>query len=163
MGRSSLKPRYALGYGQGAYGYDTRKKVEEAVNRYWMAGFPLDTMHIDVDIQDNYRTFTVDEKKFPRPRQMFSDLRANTIKCCTNITPFINSEPCKSYSTLKDMMDEEYHAPDERYLEGTTVGFQDQRYLCYENGQVVISDPIVDRPGYNDDYVFWGFFQPWRF
>ena len=71
VGRSWLKPRYALGYGQGAYGYDSRTKVEHAVNGYRDNYFPLDTMHIDVDLQQDYRTFTVDtrEDKFPEPQR----------------------------------------------------------------------------------------------
>ena len=156
VGRSWLKPRYALGYGQGAYGYDTKEKVIESAKRYKKSAFPLDTMHIDVDIQEEYRTFTVDTRdgKFPDPKAMFSDLRKDGVKCCTNITPFINSEKCESYETLVQMLREKYYVQDERYLHGTVVGFQDQRYLSYESGNIVASDPNVDRPGFKDGYKF---------
>ena len=156
VGRSWLKPRYALGYGQGCYGYDTRKKVENSVKGYRDHGFPLDTMHIDIDLQEGYRTFTIDQTpdKFPHPKEMFSELREQGVKCCTNITPFINSEKSETYKTLNEMLRQDYFVPDERYLKGTVAKSQDQRYLCYENGELVVSDPNVDRPGFPDDYVF---------
>ena len=156
VGRSWLKPRYALGYGQGAYGYDTQQKVKGSAEGYKKSAFPLDTMHIDVDIQEEYRTFTVDtsSQKFPDPEKMFSELKQGGVKCCTNITPFINGEKSESYETLNEMIKIGYYVSDERYLQGTVAGFQDQRYLCYEAGKVVISDPNVDRPGFKDDYIF---------
>lgn len=50
--------------------------------------------------QNKFKTFTIDpgffgkrpEKKkyWPGPKDMFAELRANGIKCCTNITPIIS-------------------------------------------------------------------------
>ena len=165
VGRSWLKPRYALGYGQGAYGYDTQKKVEETIERYRKEKFPLDTMHIDVDFQESYQTFTVDtkENRFPDPKTMFYALRVRGVKCCTNITPFINCGGPKPYKTLDEMIENQYYVTDERYLKGAPASYQDQRYLSYENGKVIISDPNVDRSGFKDDYVFREFFNKGAF
>lgn len=68
IGRSELKPRYALGYHQGCYGYEKRSDVEWAVSKYRQYNIPLDGLHVDVDIQDDYRTFTIDKNKFPNPK-----------------------------------------------------------------------------------------------
>ena len=156
VGRPWLKPRYALGYGQACYGYDTRKKVEDIVQGYRDHDFPLDTVHIDVDMQDNYRTFTVDQSphKFPNPSEMFSKLRKLGVKCSTNITPFINCEDCLTYETLNQLLQKEYFVPDERYSKGGVAGFEDQRYVCYEGGELQILDPNVDRSRLEDGYVF---------
>ena len=155
VGRSWLKPRYALGYGQGCYGYDTRSKVERSVQGYRDTHFPLDTMHIDVDLQDDYRTFTVDKKSFPDPKEMFSELRAKGVKCCTNITPIINCQETGSpYKTLQQMLKNKYYVPDKRDLKGAVTSSSGQRYFCYENGELVVQDPNVDRPGFGDDYVY---------
>lgn len=51
IGRPYLKPRWVLGYHQGGYGYDTREKVERIVQKYRDYKYPLDGMHIDVDMQ----------------------------------------------------------------------------------------------------------------
>ncbi len=161
VGRSWLKPRYALGYGQGAYGYDNHEKVVDSVSGYRKADFPLDTMHIDVDLQQDYRTFTVDtrEGKFPRPQEMFSTLRQDGVKCCTNITPFINGRKSSDYQTLNEMLERKFFVADERYLERGDNSGHNQRYLSYEDGDRVISDPNVDRPGFDDRYVFTAHFN----
>ncbi|HEX6527694.1 MAG TPA: TIM-barrel domain-containing protein [Streptosporangiaceae bacterium] len=101
VGRSRLKPRYALGYHQGCYGYEDRGALEWAVARYRANAIPLDGLHVDVDIQQDYQTFTINEGRFPDPREMFAGLRASGVKCATNITPIIsNKNP--DYPSYKD-------------------------------------------------------------
>lgn len=101
VGKSRLKPRYALGYQQGCYGYDTKDKVLACANGYRAENvdIPLDGIHVDVDIQHNHKTFTIDvtgEKgnapKFPDPKGMFAYLRGLGVKCSTNITPIVSNE-----------------------------------------------------------------------
>jgi alpha-glucosidase (family GH31 glycosyl hydrolase) len=87
VGTARLIPRYALGYHQGCYGYETREDVEKVVNAYRQNEIPIDGIHIDVDLQDHYKTFTVNESTFPNAQEMFTNLRNNGIKCSTNITP----------------------------------------------------------------------------
>lgn len=93
--RSALKPRWALGYHQGCYGYDSRAALEYAVATYRdpRLGMPLDGLHIDVDVQREHQTFTVDDRdgRFPDPRGMFASLRAQGVKCSTNITPVVSN------------------------------------------------------------------------
>lgn len=128
IGRNRLKPRYVLGHHQGCesnnqftgglpkcgllmpsrsrlgYGYDSRKKVVGVVDQYRARKIPLDGMHIDVDLQDQYRTFTIDTspERFPDPKQMFRDLRNKGVKACTNITPVINCVGKGEYKTLAE-------------------------------------------------------------
>lgn len=102
VGRPRLKPRYVLGYHQGCYGYDTPQKIWDVVNGFQNAGFPLDGLHIDVDFQRNYKTFTIDEHRFPNPKEFLGALRARGIKCSTNITPFINGDDDPTYLTLQE-------------------------------------------------------------
>ena len=75
VGRPKLKPRYVLGHNQGGYGYETRTQLEEVVSNYRSVGIPLDGLHIDVDFQHKYRTFTTDDTHFPNVTEMFSNLR----------------------------------------------------------------------------------------
>src|SRR5262249_6880408 len=48
-----------------------------------------DGLHIDVDFQNNYRTFTHSQAKFPDGKALFDRLHAQGFKCSTNITPLI--------------------------------------------------------------------------
>ncbi|MEO7099239.1 MAG: TIM-barrel domain-containing protein [Luteolibacter sp.] len=90
-GRGPMPPRYAFGLHQGAYGYYDRYKLAQAANAYRAARIPCDGLHIDVDFQDNYRTFTHSEMKFPDAKELFDDLHGIGFKLSTNITPIITS------------------------------------------------------------------------
>lgn len=92
VGRARLKPRHVLGYHQGCYGYETQQQVEGIAQKYRDYRIPIDGLHIDIDIQDHYRMFTIDPNRFPDPAGMFSGLRAAGFKCSTNITPIISNE-----------------------------------------------------------------------
>jgi alpha-glucosidase len=88
-GRAPMPPRYAFGLHQGAYGYYDHFKLSQAASSYRNARIPCDGLHIDVDFQDNYRTFTHSEVKFPSASLLFSDLHNSGFKMSTNITPLI--------------------------------------------------------------------------
>jgi alpha-glucosidase len=90
-GRSPMPPKYVFGLHQGAYGYFDRQLLEQAANSYRSTRIPCDGLHIDVDFQNNYRTFTHSEMKFPNAAQMMAGLHANGFKCSTNITPLLTA------------------------------------------------------------------------
>ena len=98
-GRPAFPPKFAFGYQQGAYGYYDRYKLEAAANSYRAAEIPIDGLHIDVDFQDNYRTFTSSNMKFPNVQEMFTDLRTIGFKCSTNITALVTNNPLDEYGS----------------------------------------------------------------
>ncbi|HTU17158.1 MAG TPA: TIM-barrel domain-containing protein [Gemmataceae bacterium] len=100
-GRSPMPPKYVFGFHQGAYGYYNRQRLEKVAQDYRNAQFPIDGLHIDVDFQDNYRTFTHSERKFPQAQQMLANLRQNGFKCSTNITPVLTDNDLDEYSQVK--------------------------------------------------------------
>ncbi|WP_414519229.1 TIM-barrel domain-containing protein [Nostoc sp. PCC 9305] len=117
VGRPRLKPRYCLGYQQGCYGYERQDIVEWAVRKHREYQIPLDGMHVDVDIQKNYQTFTIDTEKFPNPYEMFHNLKEQGVKCSTNITPVI-SRLDPNYSTYAEAKDKGFFVMDRRYDPG---------------------------------------------
>lgn len=130
VGRSRLKPRYALGYHQGCYGYEDRGALEWAVTRYRANQIPLDGLHVDVDIQHEYQTFTIDEGRFPDPRGMFTGLRALGVKCATNITPII-SDRDPGYPTYEDGLTQAFFVTDTRVDASNPAA---KTYQQYEGG-----------------------------
>jgi alpha-glucosidase len=92
-GPPPLVPKYALGYHQGCYGYYDAARLQQAANAYRNAQIPIDGLHIDIDFQNNYRTFTSSDVKFPNVAQLFANLHQNGFKCSTNITSMITSNP----------------------------------------------------------------------
>lgn len=92
-GTSPMPPKYALGFHQGAYGYYNNARLLNVAEQYRKWEIPIDGLHIDVDFQDNYRTFTSSNLKFPNPKEMFALLAALGFKCSTNITGMITANP----------------------------------------------------------------------
>jgi len=106
-GQATLPPRYVFGFHQGAYGYYSKDILLKVAHNYRAAKIPIDGLHIDVDFQDNYRTFTSSGKKFPDAQGMFAFLHSQGFKCSTNITPLIsnsqvdeNNNPQPPYGSL---------------------------------------------------------------
>jgi len=93
VGRPALPPMYALGYHQGCYGYFDRNILIGVANAFRNAQIPIDGLHIDVDFQNNYRGFTISDKKFPNAGQMLDTLHQMGFKCSTNITGIISGNP----------------------------------------------------------------------
>jgi alpha-glucosidase len=92
-GRSAMPPKYVFGFHQGCYGYYDRERLETVARAYREARIPIDGLHIDIDLQDNYRVFTHSEMKFPRAAEMMAELRKNGFKCSTNVTPLVTDNP----------------------------------------------------------------------
>ncbi|KXJ89911.1 alpha-1,4-glucan lyase [Microdochium bolleyi] len=155
VGKPKLKPRYVLGNHQGCYGYDTQEMVMDAVRQYRKAGIPLDGMHIDVDMQDDYRTFTINraDGHFPTPEAMFSELRKLGVKCSTNITPFINLTPKDDYKPLNEGLKNNYFLLDKRDIDPSAPRPADQRYLQFGMGNTYFKAP--NDQGVRPDYEVW--------
>ncbi|KAM0489631.1 hypothetical protein ACHAP8_012386 [Fusarium lateritium] len=153
VGKPRLKPRYVLGYHQACYGYDSQESVLESVAEYRKCGFPIDGMHIDVDMQDDYRTFTIDkrDKHFPDPVQMFKTLREQGVKCSTNITPYINSVPSDTYTTLNDGIKDGRFIKDDRDVDPSAPNVWDQRYMGWSVGNQIFLNPNTQKPPYFEE------------
>ena len=94
VGAASLAPMWALGNHQGCYGYYDEGRVLGAIQQYRAAQIPLDGMHIDVDFQNNYRTFTASPMKFPNGgADCFAAAATLGVKCSTNITGIVTMQP----------------------------------------------------------------------
>ncbi|KAF4452162.1 alpha-1,4-glucan lyase [Fusarium austroafricanum] len=150
VGKPRLKPRYVLGYHQACYGYDDQESVLESVHEYRQAGIPIDGMHIDVDMQDDYRTFTINkaDKHFPDPVGMFKTLREQGVKCSTNITPYISSMPSDTYTTLNEGLEKGHFITDDRDLDPTAPEAYQQRYQGWSVGNQIFKVPIMEKPPY---------------
>jgi alpha-glucosidase (family GH31 glycosyl hydrolase) len=150
VGKPRLKARYVLGYHQACYGYDNQESVLEAIQEYRKCGIPIDGMHIDVGMQDDYRTFTIDkrDKHFPDPVQMFNTLRGQGVKCSTNIAPYISSMPSDSYSTLNEGLKDGRFIIDDRDIDPSATQAYEQRYQGWSVGNQTFKVPILEKPPY---------------
>ncbi len=127
VGHTRLKPRWALGYHQGCYGYESRDDLMKVANDYRLHSFPIDGLHIDVDIQIKYQTFTINTIKFPNPKAMFSELKQMGLKCSTNITPIISNQD-GSYQIYQDAFHQGLLLKDQRSRNYTNTKESHQHY-----------------------------------
>ena len=65
FGRPPLPPRWALGYHQSRYGYQSQAEVLSVAEAFAAHGIPLSALWLDIDYLDGYRVFTVDRHRFP--------------------------------------------------------------------------------------------------
>ncbi len=64
-GRSYIPPKWAFGYCQSRWSYETADEVREVVRRHRENHVPLDSVCLDIDYMERFKDFTVDEEKFP--------------------------------------------------------------------------------------------------
>lgn len=65
IGRSYIAPKWAFGYQQSRWGYETEDDVRKVVEGHHGNGIPLDAVYLDIDYMERYKDFTIDKEKFP--------------------------------------------------------------------------------------------------
>ena len=75
-GRMPLPPLWSLGFNQCRYSYYPESKVRWIADTFRDKKIPADTIWLDIHYQDNYKPFTWNYERFPDPKKMISDLRA---------------------------------------------------------------------------------------
>lgn len=65
IGRSYIPPKFAFGYGQSRWGYETAEDFRKVVREHREKQVPLDMVYMDIEYMDHYKDFTVNEENFP--------------------------------------------------------------------------------------------------
>src|SRR5438552_6913765 len=91
-GRMPLPPKWALGYQQCRYGYETRPRVEEVARTFRRKRIPCDVIYLDIHHMDGYRVFTFG-KAFPRPAQLIEQLTRRGFKVVMIVDPGVKDDP----------------------------------------------------------------------
>lgn len=79
IGRSYIPPKWAFGYGQSRWSYDTADEVREVVRRHREAGLPLDSVYLDIDYMERYKDFTVNRETFADFEEFVLEMRREHI------------------------------------------------------------------------------------
>jgi len=75
-GRMPLPPLWSLGYNQCRFSYFPEARVRKIADTFRKDKIPADVIWLDIDYQDGFNPFTWDKDRFPDPKKMISDLRA---------------------------------------------------------------------------------------
>ena len=106
-GRMPLPPKWALGYHQCRWSYESETVVRELALEFRQRRIPCDVIHIDIDYMRGYRVFTWSPKRFPNPAQLVSDLARDGFKTVTIIDPGVKYEPEADYHVFDQGIDNE--------------------------------------------------------
>lgn len=111
IGKSYIPPFWAFGYQQSRWSYPDAKTVDSVIDGYDKAGIPLDCVYLDIDYMDNYKDFTVDDKKFPDFADYVSKKREQGIHLIPIIDAGVKKED--GYSVYEEGRDNGYFCKNE--------------------------------------------------
>ncbi len=75
-GHPPIPPKWAFGYQQSRYSYESAAEVRAIAARLRHDGFPADVIWLDIGFQDRDRPFTVDPRTYPDLPALVAELRA---------------------------------------------------------------------------------------
>jgi alpha-glucosidase len=117
-GHMPLPPRWALGYNQCRWSYYPEARVRLLADTFRVKKVPADVIWLDIHYLDGYRPFTWDHDRFPDPKKMISDLRAQGFHIVTILDG--HPEALKGYMPYDSGMAGDYFVkwPDGKVFEG---------------------------------------------
>ncbi|NES97582.1 MAG: DUF4968 domain-containing protein [Desertifilum sp. SIO1I2] len=107
-GRMPLPPKWALGYHQCRWSYESEDIVRKLAQEFRDRQIPCDVIHLDIDYMRGYRVFTWSPKRFPNPKQLLGDLAEDGFKVVTIIDPGVKYEPEGDYSVFDEGVQRDY-------------------------------------------------------
>ncbi|MBD2169185.1 glycoside hydrolase family 31 protein [Calothrix membranacea FACHB-236] len=107
-GRMPLPPKWALGYHQCRWSYESETVVRELAREFRQRQIPCDVIHLDIDYMRGYRVFTWSPQRFPDPAKLVSDLAKDGFKTVTIIDPGVKYEPEANYHVFDQGINHDY-------------------------------------------------------
>ena len=87
IGTSYLPPRFAFGYGQSRWGYQTEEDFRKVVREHRNSHVPLDMVYMDIDYMQDYKDFTVNSRNFPDFPAFVEEMKGENI----HLVPIIDA------------------------------------------------------------------------
>jgi alpha-glucosidase len=123
-GRMPLPPRWALGYQQSRWSYESEPVVRDLAEQFRRRHIPCDVLYLDIDHMDGNRVFTWDHKRFPGPAGLIADVGAQGFHVVPIVDIGVKHQPEGGYP----IYDEGARGG---YFIKTSRGAGAQDFLCY--------------------------------
>ena len=91
-GRMPMPPRWALGFHQCRYSYETAARVEEVAAEFRKRQLPCDALYLDIHHLRGHRVFTFG-RSFPKPAEMMARLGKQGFKIVPIVDPGVKDDP----------------------------------------------------------------------
>ncbi|HEY0753822.1 MAG TPA: TIM-barrel domain-containing protein [Ktedonobacteraceae bacterium] len=99
-GRIPLPPLWALGHHQGRWSYYTEQEVRAIGEQFRTRNHPCESLWLDIDHMDGFRTYTWNTQSFPDVAGMTSDMLEQGFHIIPVINPGIKSD--RAYSVYRE-------------------------------------------------------------
>ena len=107
-GRIPLPPKWALGYHQCRWSYESAAIVRELAQQFRQRSIPCDVIHLDIDYMQGYRVFTWNQQRFPDPKALIRELAEAGFKIVTIVDPGVKYEPEANYPIFEQGLAQDY-------------------------------------------------------
>lgn len=117
-GRMPLPPRWALGFQQSRWGYESADDVREVAEQLRRRQIPCDVIYLDIDYMDGYRVFTWHPDRFADPAGLMRELREKGFRAVTIVDPGVKIDA--DYRVYREGLQKGFFCrrPDGRPFEG---------------------------------------------
>ncbi len=92
VGGIPMPPKWALGYHQSRYSYETESEVRRIARNFRRRNIPCDSIHMDIHYMRGYRVFTFNEDNFPDPKALAEDLKKDGFKPVCIMDPAVKED-----------------------------------------------------------------------
>lgn len=99
-GTTPLPPKWALGYHQSRFSYESDSEVQDMISTFREKGIPLDAIYLDIHYMDEFRVFTFDKKRFPKPEQLVKDAKEAGVRVIPIVDPGVKKD--LNYSVFRE-------------------------------------------------------------
>ena len=111
IGQSYVAPKWAFGYQQSRWGYQSESDIRKVVEGHRENGIPLDAVYLDIDYMERFKDFTVDTEKFPDFEGFTSEMKSEGVHLVPIIDAGVKIE--KDYPIYEEGVKENYFCKDE--------------------------------------------------
>ena len=110
IGQSYIAPKWAFGYQQSRWSYETEDQVRQVVKNHHSQNIPLEAVYLDIDYMERYKDFTVDSERFPK----FPDFVREMIEEGIHLVPIIDAgvKIEKDYPVYEEGVENNYFCKD---------------------------------------------------
>jgi alpha-glucosidase len=112
-GRMPLPPKWAIGYHQSRYSYETDQEVRALAETFRSKEIPCDVIYLDIHYMDEYRVFTWHPTRFPNAKKLLADLREQGFRVVPIVDPGVKKDP--KYIVYQEGITCDYFC---KYIEG---------------------------------------------
>lgn len=106
IGRSYIPPKFAFGFGQSRWGYETKEDFCKVADGYRDNHIPLDMIYMDIDYMQDFKDFTLNEENFKDFPGFVQEMKDKNIRMIPIIDAGVKVED--GYSIYEEGVEKQY-------------------------------------------------------